>query len=1790
MTINPIAFADEVNKQFLRYQLTAFPLSDPEMADQAKQMLEGVDPDSHLVKGPYISLSRSFAEGEFIEVLVNKGILHPAIKGVAEYPKMFAHQQRVLEEVKKENHVLVSTGTGSGKTEAFLYPIIDHCLTLRDDPEAPTGITAILVYPMNALASDQLGRLRHLLAGTGISFGMYVGSTPADENEMGSEYIRMKDGEGKDKIPFYERKYEDHPNIKISPFEERITEKEMVEAPPRILLTNINQLEFLLTRGKDLSMFENAPLRFLVIDEAHTYTGSKGAEVSILIRRLRAFCNKDPDEVICIGTSATITDPESGDEPAKRFAQRFFGIDRNRISLVEEVYQDEAWPPSLVKPPILKDDFKEMFQRTLEAIDGDGDPKKISDIISKISSQELDDSIPWRESLYHALKSSKMVKVIYDTLVTPMLISDATKVIWEKVGRKEVNRNSELELMIYLALGAAAEKDGSPILRPQLHFFVRGMGGAAAVLREPTNGETEVKLYFSQKKAGEENPERLPSAIFPVLTCTNCGQHFFEAYVGHLDEGKGLTGGLAEDGNVYWPVTGEDEGKKVIFTNRFYSEEEEDEDSDYTKKLDKKREDAWVCKYCGSIHHGESNTCSRDDCKRKDSLLHVYLLNEHDEVKTCPSCGQRGGKFSGKFKSPLRSLRAVTVADIHILAQDMINSQKADNRKLIIFADNRQDSAFQAAWMADHARRYRLRHIIYDMLTNASHPLSVGDLQRTLNKYFKDHKDLARSLAPEVFAGLVEEAYSSKIEKDMLKFLRIIIIRELVTGYHLRDSLETLGLIRVKYHKLDENNEYVQGFAAKYNISVEDTLQGFETILDFHRRGTRFYDPETPIFSQYWHSGCEEVQRGFLPLWDFPPKALKHIRGTDDKAIYITGFNSNRGITSTRDFVQRWGIERDDVNDAIEDIWNIVTRDLKLLIPVTLKSSAGNPLPGQTGAYQIDSTKVGITHQYERYRCRICNRYHARDTPNHVCTKKNCPGVLIEEKAPDENYNVSLLNKEFSMLMVHEHTAQVPIKKRYEIENQFKKPEGTVNCLVATPTLELGVDIGDLDMILMRNVPPLASNYWQRAGRAGRRHRMAVIYSYCRKSVHDEYFYEDPMRLLSGKIDPPNFNLRNPVMIRKHTHAAIMSELIRYSITNDRKIIPEDEQLSVIETLKTCFPSFISEYLFEERRFRDEPVDTSILADLISRYNGKIVTKIKEVFCKYWPDEGQNEIEDPVIISYIDEMSRSLSKQVNLIHERMMWAKITRNLLMDKEKTVTKLEEIERKLLYRCKKYIEELGKKHLENYTLNVLSRGGFLPGYATYQGNVTAFSNSAFSRGWEKMTFELSRADTIAIREFVPGNLIYANGGKYKVSWYHLPLDKQTLEPEKYWVNPVVQHFQERSQPLDGYADDEYLEIKGTKICDADLAFMSHVSDDEENRFRMPVQMAGHLKVEHRGIDEYSVGQNKTFFHHHGQMMRLGNIGPADKVAEGILGYPFCRVCGATRSPYASDTEIEKFKEKHKEACGEVPENYCFTADNQVDGLYFKGLTSLSETINIAEGIRTSANIHLEMDPEDLQIQVFRLAEEEFNVMIYDPMPGGSGLLDQIIEKWEKIIAAGIEALGNCRGNCETSCYDCLRTYRNMFYHPNLDRFEAVKLLEDLNTKPKKVSSLPPNVPNRPRPKGGSTNTPEMRLSRLLQEHGFPPFDKQHEIKMEGSIKRTVPDFYYEDQRKDIKIAIYLDGLSKNIHGNAERQRTDHFIRSYLRSKGYDVIEIAATDLDDPAILNMHVSSIAKALSNKE
>src|SRR5881394_3272215 len=384
MALNPIRFTAAVNDQFLKYQFTTFPLTDPDLADQARKLLRGPGDSSPLFKGPYVSLSKSFKLGRNLEELAEAGIVHPALPGLTEYTTMFAHQDATLREAMDGNHCLIATGTGSGKTEAFLYPILDHCLRLRD-VKAPEGVVAVLVYPMNALAIDKLSRMRQMLAGSGISFGMYVGTTAAGDSELGKlgSVIRMKPGEGRNEFDRHRRKLREHERVIISPPEERLTEKELAEHPPRLLLTNVNQLELLLTRGKDLGMFMGAPLKFLVFDEAHTYSGAVGAEVACLIRRLRAFCGKSADDVVCIATSATMTDPDTGEDAGIQFAHRLFGIDKTRVKLVREEYQNEEFPLERITPDPPQGDVTRLLDRILQALESE-DEAAIRQVVNEL--------------------------------------------------------------------------------------------------------------------------------------------------------------------------------------------------------------------------------------------------------------------------------------------------------------------------------------------------------------------------------------------------------------------------------------------------------------------------------------------------------------------------------------------------------------------------------------------------------------------------------------------------------------------------------------------------------------------------------------------------------------------------------------------------------------------------------------------------------------------------------------------------------------------------------------------------------------------------------------------------------------------------------------------------------------------------------------------------------------------------------------------------------------------------------------------------------------------------------------------------------------------------------------------------------------------------------------------------------------------------------------------------------------------------------------------------------------
>lgn len=1789
MALNPIRFTSAVNEQFLKYQFTTFPLTDPDLAEQARALLRRPMGRSPLFQGPYVSLSKSFKLGHDLEELADGGLVHPALPGLTDYTTMFAHQDAALHEVMSGNHCLVATGTGSGKTEAFLYPILDHCLRLRD-AGAPEGVVAVLVYPMNALAIDQLSRLRRMLAGSAISFGMYVGTTAADESELGKlgSVVRLKPGQGHWEFDRQRRRYKEHERVIISPAEERLTEKELTEHPPRLLLTNVNQLELLLTRGKDLGMFLDAPLRFLVFDEAHTYSGAVGAEVACLIRRLRAFCGKSAEEVVCIATSATMTDPTSGEDAGLQFAHRLFGVDKDRVRLVREEYQHEEFPAERTVPDPPQSDAVEMLDRVLGALESENQAA-IREVVQEVTGRPLSTRAAWQEVLYEHLKANQYVYAIYQGLERPLYLPEAVQRVSIALGRGGFvgGGQAEGELLCYLALGAAAEKAANPLLRPKVHYFVRGLEGAVVTF-VGTNGDARAELSLSLSDARQRYAVEA-AACLPILVCKTCGQHYLEGvYRNFALDRAAPAGGDAEGENVIWEPAASGDGVRLVFTNRFVSEL--DDESAAGERLDRKRTRLFFCRYCGTLHK-QGGLCSAPRCKRAKELVPLWLILSSAEGKlpTCPSCGQKGRQLGERVLEPIKPIRGVTVADVHIMAQNMINAVEERQQRLIVFSDNRQDAAFQAGWMQDHARRYRLRHLIYDYLRDKAEPSSISDIQEHLMRLFHEDNNLAMALAPEVYAERTEEAFGRGLEEDLRYFLRIALIREWATGFKQRESLETWGVSRVVYAEVNAGNPWVVESAARLGLDAGDLADGISALLDSFRRNRYFYDERAPIFTRYWHESDPEVQKGFLPFLDFPPKALKDRVEQGDNRTYVTQFRSSRGQTLVMNFVSKWSVSQELRDEFLGALWEFLTRGALVLRPVTLTGSRGRSLPGVTGvAYQVSSAMIGVLTQRVRYRCDTCQRVHSRMTPAAACSAMHCRGKLRSELPPEDDYNVALLDLPFSMLSAQEHSAQVPGRVREKIEDEFKSPDGRVNCLVATPTLELGVDIGALDMVLMRNVPPKPSNYWQRAGRAGRRHRMAVIYTYCRRSNHDSYFFESPTRMLDGLIQSPRFNMRNEVMVRKHVHAAVISELIRLGRLDKADTGLTDFDLEELNRIRReVFPDYIVSYLFYDgREYRDQAYSVRELAVLTSKHKGRLMSAVRAAFSTHWPQEDAEIVSDEALGRCIDGITDSLQGVVDLLHARMVWARATQERLLAAQQKAL-LEPEEERMMSRCKRYLRQLADRRMNTYVLRVLAVEGFLPGYGAYDGGIRAFASRSLSRV-EGPDFELSRAAAIAIREFVPGNLIYANSGRFKVALFHFPIGEEQATAEQYIVDIEKERITEvESRRVEDaqYGGQGATTLTGMPICDADISYVSRISDDEENRFQLPVSILGYLRKAHTGGWAYMVS-GQGFQHRFQQRIRLVNVGPADKVHRGEFGFPICTVCGAARSPYASDRDLKHFFEIHKERCGKVPTRIGLSADARVDMVLFGSLESKEDAVNLGEAIRIGASQVLEMDTEDLQLLPLPQADESYEMAVYDPMPGGSGLLQQIIENWGEVLSAGESVLTGCPDNCEASCYRCMRTFRNVFYHGLLDRRRAASLLEGYAGEPKREHEIPP-VEEEQRSGGASpTNLGEAELAAMLEAAGFPPFEHQRPITIGPPYGTTTPDLYYSDAVSGVVLAVYLDGLSKGIHGSPDRTKIDRLIREQLECDGIDVIEIASSDLADPEAMRRHLKRIAVKL----
>src|SRR5258707_1284149 len=520
--MQPFGAVEQIKKKYQRFVETSFPIKDPTLRTQFSNLIER----EHLLwQEPHISLSRPYLPGSTLQELVDTGYLDKRLLSIPFFHtkkpgqgRVYYHQQEAIKRLTtlrdhKPQNTLIATGTGSGKTESFLIPIINHCL---QHPEP--GIQAIIIYPMNALANDQLTRLRDLLGGTGVTFGRYTGDTES-EQRAGNENI---------------------------PDEERVTRQQIRHNPPQILLTNYSMLEYLLVRKQDRQIFERPPLRYLVLDEIHTYVGVLGAEVACLIRRLKEHAGLEPGMLCCIGTSATLASKERSTESDPslsliKFARELFGesFDVSEQSIIREHYQKFSPVPDdipLWLTPALSDTF------FLQIDSGEEEDVRRLATQFQINVKAGLKGQAFFTALYDALQERPIFAKFEELLKKPTSLDKLVDWLHHHKDRQNASREQlEQEVAAILLLGFCARRfnaetgEFEPRYNPKIHMSVRSLTPLTMALQIKNGdgkvfaaGETE---YHDQETSSSSGTFRAqPQAALPLAVCRSCGSHYLKGY------------------------------------------------------------------------------------------------------------------------------------------------------------------------------------------------------------------------------------------------------------------------------------------------------------------------------------------------------------------------------------------------------------------------------------------------------------------------------------------------------------------------------------------------------------------------------------------------------------------------------------------------------------------------------------------------------------------------------------------------------------------------------------------------------------------------------------------------------------------------------------------------------------------------------------------------------------------------------------------------------------------------------------------------------------------------------------------------------------------------------------------------------------------------------------------------------------------------------------------------------------------------------------------------------------
>ena len=628
-------------------------------------------------------------------------------------------------------------------------------------------------------------------------------------------------------------------------------------------------------------------------------------------------------------------------------------------------------------------------------------------------------------------------------------------------------------------------------------------------------------------------------------------------------------------------------------------------------------------------------------------------------------------------------------------------------------------------------------------------------------------------------------------------------------------------------------------------------------------------------------------------------------------------------------------------------------------------------------------------------------------------------------------------------------------------------------------------------------------------------------------------------------------------MVAKHVNATIITRLHEYTRDSMR---PEIERTRILEMLALCLPGRITSYLFEDGNLRLDEFDLGQLQRLIDDNLTDIVRHVEQVFSQGWPGTDAEVIAPEALRKHCATFVDNLAAVIARLRRRLHWAMDQIRRLNARREQKGTLDAMDETLFRRCDNLVKRFKGTHkrrqheAEGYddfnTFNALAAEGFLPGYGLETGSVTGWAEIPFWRDGA-MDFVLPRNPATALREYIPGNLIYANGHRFVARRFHRDIDEDRIETPFYEVSSSRQAVR-RINPgatsmLDGQA------LQAMTICDTDLIHASHISDEEELRFQLGVAVYGIELGQHGGGRSFRWGSQRVQLRRNVRL-RLVNVGASGAIQrDQMFGYPVCMVCGHSVSPLSSERQREHFRTTHLERCSREPGPIGFYADIVADVLSLPACQDATTAYSMLESLRIAATRVLDMNMEDLQTLVIgHVDRDEVDALLWDPMSGGSGLLDRLCEHFATLVEVALEVVDKCPALCESSCIDCLHTFRNAYYHQYLNRHLARERIEEWGQNLSFDHDIPPLNPEvTPDEHAVPVNDAEEKLRQLLLAAGFSEGARNEQVRLDRVLGTTTPDVLYRAQHheQDEGICIYLDGLSRRLHGNpetAERDRT--------------------------------------------